>query len=95
MTSDTDERSNTLALLESHHTFPGEYAFRIVTHAGRGSEAVAAVAALAQRVLHVRERESSGGRYVSLAVRVEIESAERVLDTYEVLSDLDAVLTTL
>ena len=95
MTSDTDERTNALTLLASHHTFPGEYAFRIVVHAGCSTEVVSAVSTLVTRIVHVRERTSSGGRYVSLAVRVEIESAERVLDTYEVLSRIDAVVTTL
>ena len=43
----------------------------------------------------VTERSSRNGNYIALAIRVELDAAENVLEVYEVLSALDGVMTTM
>ena len=89
------ERGDALELLKSNHDFPGPFQFRVVVRPSFSASTVTAMAAAAgpsAKVLNVDERVSSKGTYVALHVHVDIESAERVLDVYEVLGTMDHVL---
>jgi putative lipoic acid-binding regulatory protein len=53
---------------------------------------MAAAAGDGARVVDVEERHSSKGTYLALHVRIEVSSAESVLDVYEVLGSMEQVL---
>ncbi len=89
------EREESLELLRSNHTFPGPFQFRVVVRPPSATTTVTAMAAAAgagARVMDVEERHSSKGTYVALHVRIELVSAESVLDVYEVLGTMEHVL---
>jgi putative lipoic acid-binding regulatory protein len=75
------------ALLESTHTFPGPYLFKVIGRAENGFAArvVAAVreelAASTDPPFHVRE--TAGGRHVSITLEPAVESAQQVLAVYK------------
>lgn len=95
MGQSVEERGRVLALLKHNHDFPGPYSLKAIVRAGDEAAVVSAVAATRARVLDVAERPSSKGSYVSVRLRLHAPSAEAVLDVYDVLSELDSVLTTL
>ncbi len=98
MSTDAEARDKALALLESHHDFPGLFEFRAVVLPESKGAAVAAVAAAVggeHLVERVTERRSSKGKYVSVRVRVQVESASTVLEVYEVLKVVRGVMTVL
>ena len=92
-----DARQRALALLEAQHAFPGAFEFRVVIRPEGRAAALGALLAAASggELLDVTERPSSGGKYVSLRVKVHLEHAERVLDVYEVLRQVEHVITVL
>ncbi len=92
------EREAALALLQSQHEFPGPFEFRVVVPPRQKELTVAAMVAAAGddvQVLHLGERFSRTGKYLALQVRLEVDSAERVLDVYDVIRSLDYVLASL
>lgn len=89
------DRPDTLELLEQSHTFPGPYRFRAVVRAGATAGVVSAISAAASSVSEVEEAPSRKGTYVSVRVLAEVDSAEQVMEVYEVLSGLDEVLATI
>lgn len=96
METDVDARERALALLRNHHEFPGAFEFRAVVRPENRSAVVSAVVAAVSHPSPLRgltERLSRQGNYVSVRIRVEVQSAEEVLDVYEVLRALDGVLT--
>ena len=98
MSTDDEARDKALELLKGHHTFPGTFEFRVVVIAESQSAAVAATAAAVggrDRIKQVSERRSSRGKYVSVRLCVEVDSAETVLDIYSVLKAVHGVMTLL
>lgn len=96
MSEDLDARERALLLLRNHHPFPGTFEFRAVVRPETRSSVVSAVvAALStpQPLRGLSERPSRQGTYVSVRIKVEVQTAEEVLDVYEVLRALDGVLT--
>jgi putative lipoic acid-binding regulatory protein len=90
------DREASLELLRKTHEFPGPYRFRVVVRAGETAAVVSAVAAAVKGgVIGVSEQPSRNGTYVSVRVSVRVEAPEVVLDVYEVLGALDAVIATL
>lgn len=89
------DREDTLELLRANHTFPGPYRFRAVVRQGEAPAVVSAVSAATTAVQNVEESPSRKGTYLSVRVTAEVDSPEQVLDVYEVLSKLDAVITTI
>lgn len=89
------EREATLELLQSTHSFPGSFRFRAVVRSGATAGVVSAIAAATAGVAEVEEAPSRKGNYVSVRVVAEVDSAEQVMDVYEVLGGLDEVLATL
>jgi putative lipoic acid-binding regulatory protein len=82
-----------LALLESQHSFPGSYTFRVVVRPAHRTEVVTALAAVeATAVESVDEQPSRKGTYLSVRVTARVDSAEAVLEVYDVLQRLDSVL---
>jgi putative lipoic acid-binding regulatory protein len=81
-----------IELLESGHVFPGPYMFKVIgkTENGFVGRAVAAVRdALAAEVdPPYSVRETNGGRYASVTVEAEVQTAEEVLTVYRRLHHL-------
>ena len=93
----TAERARTLALLESQHTFPGPFGFRIVVRPSVRPEVVTAVGALVGPggITELSERPSRNGTYLAVRLRAAMDSAEQVLDVYDMLKRIDGVLAVL
>jgi putative lipoic acid-binding regulatory protein len=91
-----ERRERALALLESQHSFPGPFEFRVVTRPPDRSGAISAVLATvggSERLIEVTERSSERGNYVAIRVRVTVDAATVVLDVYEVLRGVEGVIT--
>jgi putative lipoic acid-binding regulatory protein len=75
-----------IELLESGHVFPGPYMFKLIGRTDNGfvGRAVAAVrdALSAEVDPPYTVRETTGGRYVSVTVETEVQTAEDVLAVY-------------
>lgn len=92
------ERDEALALLRTQHVFPGPFEFRVVVKPPEANMTVAAMLAGAGEsalLENIKERPSRKGTYLALAVRIHLDSAERVLDVYAVLAKMDHVLASL
>ena len=93
VTDPVDERERMVALLESQHSFPGNFTFRVVVRPAHRAQVVTTLAAVGScAVVSVEERESRKGTYLSVRVTARVEQASTVLDVYEVLQRLDSVL---
>lgn len=93
-----NRRERVIALLEARHRFPGPFEFRVVTRPADRAVVLSALSAAAggsERLLDVGERASCAGTYVSLRVQVQMDRAEHVLDVYEVLRQVEQVVTVL
>jgi len=66
-------------LLEEGHDFPCEFTFRFIVPQAKVGEVEALFAGGAE----FEYRPSSAGKYVRIAVRVRVESAESVMATFE------------
>lgn len=79
-----------LELLQSAHTFPGPYTFKVIGKADRGflARTVAAVREELEQPADppYRVRESVGGRHIAITLEPQVASAQKVLDVYRRLS---------
>lgn len=87
-----------LKLLERHHKFPGPYMFKAVGYSEVGFEArvrgaVEKVLGPLQEERPMRMRHSSGKKYLSVTLEVEVASAEQVLEVYAGLRQVNGVIT--
>lgn len=87
-----------LEILEKHHDFPGPYMFKAIGYAADGF--VEDVHKAAETVLgdidfetEVRVRPSSGGKYQSVTLDVDVDGAEQVLAVYDALRHVQGVIT--
>jgi putative lipoic acid-binding regulatory protein len=99
--SDLDERARALALLEANHEFPTAYSLSVIARnaeeiATRIAEAAFEDAVAEALAAGAHERKpSSGGKYVSHRITVQVASAEHVLTLYARLRAIDGVMTIL
>ncbi len=82
----------TIALLESTHTFPGPYVFKVIGRTDLGFVA-RAVAAVRDELGDAedppyRVREAVGGRHIAVTLEPVVASARQVLAVYRRLSQL-------
>jgi putative lipoic acid-binding regulatory protein len=99
-TPQIDERARAIALLESNHSFPTDYALSVIA---RNAEEVAErVLAAAFEDLEAARPEgahqtlpSSGGKYISHRLTIRCQDAEQVLRVYARLRAIEGVLTIL
>ena len=92
------KREEALELLQHQHTFPGPFDFRVVVRTGTQAQVVTAMTAAAgegARLANVTSRPSKKGTYEALLIQIDIESAERVLEVYEMVQTLPEVVTAL
>lgn len=82
--------ARTLALLESTHTFPGPYTFKVIGRTDLGF--VARTVAAVRDALNepedppYRVRESVGGRHTAVTLEPIVQTAQQVLAVYRRLS---------
>jgi putative lipoic acid-binding regulatory protein len=94
--SEDDRVSRARELLRANHAFPGPFEFRVVVRPVHRSAAVSAVVSAvggSHALLGVDERASARGTYVSLRIQVQAESPDVVLAVYEVIRQVEGVLT--
>lgn len=92
------DRKRALALLEAHHTFPGDYSFSVIAlNADAVTAAVrAAIGPSPDQPVGPdadQVRSSSGGKYLSHRITVEVGDADQVLDIYARLRSVEGVIT--
>jgi len=90
------KREEALELLEHQHTFPGPFDFRIVVRMGTQAGVVSAISSVIgpdASVQDLTSRPSSKGTYEALVIRVQIGSAQQVLEVYELIQTLPDVVT--
>tara|TARA_Y100001968_G_scaffold295998_1_gene303824 strand:+ start:8237 stop:8560 length:324 start_codon:yes stop_codon:yes gene_type:complete len=92
------ERERLKTLLESQHAFPSRYTFKVIFHSIDGMEAqICAVVAEATGLQlgphEVSLRKSSGARFTSMTLDIEVQNAETVLDLYKTLGGLENVVS--
>ena len=79
-----------LELLESYHTFPGPYTFKVIGKADGGFMARTVAAVREELALDIDPpfsiRESKGGRHVAVTLEPLVQSAVQVLAVYRRLS---------
>jgi len=95
--SSRQETSKALTLLKQCHSFPGLFSFKLI---GKNTsvfynEVMSAVAdemgEMANSKASLSTRKSSGCRYLSLTLRLEMESAEQVLRLYARFSRVEGL----
>jgi putative lipoic acid-binding regulatory protein len=93
--SEQQDRQTAIDRLESVHSFPGDYVFKVI--GDNSPEFTSKIAQVPVNVIgsgveyDITTRESSSDNYVSVTLTVEFEQPEGVLDVYEVLNQMDEV----
>ena len=91
--------SDAISLLNQCHSFPGLYVFKLIgDNTSRFCDAVwlavlKELGGAVDREGRLSTRESSRGRYLSVTLKLEMESAEQVLRLYERFSKLRGLKT--
>lgn len=88
--------SEALELLEKHHDFPGPYMFKAIGFAsddftGRAVAAVEGVLGTLEEG-RTRARASSGDKYLSVTMEVEVADSRQVLEVYHALKALEGLV---
>jgi putative lipoic acid-binding regulatory protein len=92
------KRQESLGLLNAQHAFPGPFDFRVVVKTGAHVSVVSAIVAASgqgARLEDLTKRPSSKGTYEALVIRVRLNSAENVLDVFDLIQSLPEVVTAL
>ena len=74
--------------LESFGTFPMPYLFKFIVPFGKESE-IAAIFPKEEVVL----KPSSGGKYISITIHMQVDSADQVIELYEMAAQIDGVIS--
>jgi putative lipoic acid-binding regulatory protein len=74
--------------LESFGTFPMPYLFKFIVPFGKESER-AAIFPKDEVVL----KPSSGGKYISITIHMQVDSADQVIELYEMAAQIDGVIS--
>lgn len=87
---------NLLHLLESTHSFPGTYMFKVVGY--QRNDFVERVLDAAREVIggaipvEYRTRATDSGRHISVTLEPFVDDSDQVLEIYEQLRDVDDVI---
>jgi putative lipoic acid-binding regulatory protein len=93
----TDDEDRLRELLQSQHSFPGPYAFKVILRNAPGAQE-SIIAGIRERTgLSVEPAEagmraSRKGNYVSLNLKMRANLAQDVLDVYACLRTFDSVI---
>lgn len=95
MGASAEDRERMLSLLEANHSFPGTYALRVVLEEGARAELMAAVEATGLTLRESHSKPSRTGKWASIRLEFEVQSAEEVLTLYAAVGTVDGVVTSL
>ncbi len=92
------EKQRLHELLESQHHFPGSYAFKVIYRSEEGITARICGAISEATGIEIRDedlsvRESSSANFLSLTLEIDVQSAQHVLEVYEVLSNMENIVS--
>jgi len=92
------EKERFRALLASQHGFPGCYTFKIIYRNENAMDLLIREAIRESTGLEVADdrvtvRSSSGARFLSMTLDLEVRTAQDVLDVYEVLGKLENIVS--
>ena len=92
------EKARLLALLESQHSFPGPYTFKVIyRNKDDMSEHIRARIKEATGIKitdgQVAVRSSSAANFLSMTLDMDIQTAQEVLDVYDVLSTVEDIVS--
>ena len=91
----TEDRQNSIDILEATHSFPCEFTFKVI---GKNEDSLLERVltvfrdVLATAVLDPAVRETPGGRHMSITINPHIESADCVLEIYGRLKSVEGVV---
>jgi hypothetical protein len=89
--------SEAIALLNQCHSFPGPFVFKLIGENTTRfydtvlAEVSAELGEIARQEAGLLTRRSSGGKYLSITLNVEMASAEQVLRLYERFSSVEGL----
>jgi putative lipoic acid-binding regulatory protein len=94
----TEEEERLLALLESSHTFPCVFTFKLIYRSEAGVEerlvkTISSAAGVEDAVAPTQRRESAAGRFTSLTLDLPVEDAKDVLQLYRVIREQEEVVS--
>lgn len=91
--TDMSDKEISRETLEETHDFPCEYTFKVIGEKGEGfadAAKTAAIDTLGESALaESSTRDSSGGAYVSVTLRLEVQSAKQIEKAYESFKNLE------
>jgi putative lipoic acid-binding regulatory protein len=92
------DRQRAIDLLHANHAFPGDYRFSVIALNDPAVTAAVLAAAGAGRAAPIppeadEVRSSSGGKYLSHRLTLQVENGEEVLDLYARLRAVEGVIT--
>ena len=92
------EKERLRELLESQHVFPGGYTFKVIYRSADGMsericEAICESTGIEISVDNLAVRESSSANFLSMTLDLEVQSAQQVLDVYEVLGKMENIVS--
>ena len=92
------EKERFRALLESQHSFPGSYTFKVIYRNEEGMALVIRNAINEATGIEVGEdmvavRASSGANFMSMTLDLDVQRAQDVLDIYDVLSKVKNIVS--
>lgn len=74
--------------LEQEHTFPGDYLFKFIVPREKREE----ILNILPKGSHVKFRESSNKKYVSITGRAKLKTSQGVLDVYFAANKVDGCI---
>jgi len=92
------EKQRLRELLQSQHHFPGSYTFKVIYRSEEGMTAricgvVSESTGIENREKNLSVRESSSANFLSMTLEIDVQSAQDVLDVYEVLSNVENIVS--
>jgi putative lipoic acid-binding regulatory protein len=94
----TEEEERLLALLESSHTFPCLFTFKLIYRSEAGVEerlvkTLSGAAGIEDSVDPTQRRESAAGRFTSITLELPVDGGKDVLRLYRVIREQDEVVS--
>ena len=76
-------------LLDGEYTWPARYTFKFVVASGQINE----VEALFSEEATISVKESSGGKYTSVTIQVEMAKADEIIDIYNKAANIEGIIS--
>lgn len=83
-----EQEQSFLEKLKATHTFPGKYSFKFIVASEKQDE----VKKLLPKAI-TKFNESKGGKYTSITLTEQMDSAEKVLDIYKKAKQIEGIIS--